>query len=131
MDQFLPFLTTILGIVIFDLLIGIGIGMGVAIVYILMRNFQNSHFYGNKPEKDPNTVHIVLSEEVSFLNKGALIQALDDIPAGKHVIIDGSNSKVIDYDVLEVIANFKIAAKEKDIEVDTIKIKSVSSGNLH
>jgi MFS superfamily sulfate permease-like transporter len=60
-----------------------------------------------------------------------LIQALDDIAPGKHVIIDGSNSKVIDYDVLEVIANFQISAKEKDIEVDTIKIKSVTSGNLH
>jgi MFS superfamily sulfate permease-like transporter len=131
LDQFLPFVTTILGIVIFDLLIGIGIGMGVAIVYILMRNFQNSHFYKEKPEEDPNTIHIVLSEEVSFLNKGALIQALDDIDPGKHVIIDGSNSKVIDYDVLEVISNFKIAAKEKGIEVDTIKIRSVTAGNLH
>ncbi|WP_373521901.1 SulP family inorganic anion transporter [Aquiflexum sp.] len=131
MDQFLPFVTTILGIVIFDLLIGIGIGMGVAIVYILMRNFQNSHFFEDKPENESNTIHIVLSEEVSFLNKGALIKALDDIAPGRHVIIDGSNSKVIDYDVLEVIANFKIAAKEKGIEVDTIKIKSVTSGNLH
>lgn len=131
MDQFLPFVTTILGIVIFDLLIGIGIGMGVAIVYILMRNFQNSHFYEERPDRNPNTIHIVLSEEVSFLNKGALIQALDDIAPGKHVIIDGSNSKVIDYDVLEVIANFQIAAKEKNIQVDTIKIKQVTAGNLH
>jgi MFS superfamily sulfate permease-like transporter len=44
MDQFLPFIITILGIVVFDLLIGIGMGMGVAFTYILLRNFQNSHF---------------------------------------------------------------------------------------
>ena len=131
MDQFLPFVTTILGIVVFDLLIGIGIGMGVAIVYILMRNFQNSYFFEEKKNKDPNTIHIVLSEEVSFLNKGSLIKALEDVEPGKHVIIDGSNSKVIDHDVLEVIANFKIAAKDKNIEVDTIKIKSITGGNLH
>ena len=131
-DQFLPFIVTILGIVIFDLLIGIGLGMGVAIVYILLRNFQNSHVLTLKDNKDsPDSIRIILSEEVSFLNKGALIKTLEDIPNGKHVIIDGSNSKIIDYDVLEVIENFKINAKERDIEVDTIKIKSVKIGGLH
>ena len=131
-DQFLPFIVTILGIVIFDLLIGIGLGMGVAIVYILLRNFQNSHVLTLKYNKDsPDSIRIILSEEVSFLNKGALIKTLEDIPNGKHVIIDGSNSKIIDYDVLEVIENFKINAKERDIEVDTIKIKSVKIGGLH
>ncbi|MDO9553319.1 SulP family inorganic anion transporter [Rhodonellum sp.] len=130
-DQFLPFIITIVGIVVFDLLIGIGLGMGVAIVYILLRNFQNSHFLEEKVSGNSNTIHIVLSEEVSFLNKGALIQTLEDIPEGKHVIIDGSNSKIIDYDVLEVIENFKIAAKNKNIEVDTIGIRSVKIGGLH
>jgi MFS superfamily sulfate permease-like transporter len=130
-DQFLPFIITIIGIVVFDLLIGIGLGMGVAIVYILLRNFQNSHFLEEKASGNSNTVHIVLSEEVSFLNKGALIQALEDIPDGKHVIINGSNSKIIDYDVLEVISNFKISAESKNIEVDTIGIRSLKVGGLH
>lgn len=131
-DQFLPFVITILGIVIFDLLIGIGLGMGVAIVYILLRNFQNSHVLTARENVDsPDTLRIILSEEVSFLNKGSLIKTLDEIPDGKHVIIDGSNSKIIDYDVLEVIENFRINAKERDIEVDTIKIKSVKVGRMH
>lgn len=59
------------------------------------------------------------------------MKTLDEIPNGKKVIIDGSNSKIIDYDVLEVIANFKINAKERDIEVNTIKIKSVGVGGMH
>jgi MFS superfamily sulfate permease-like transporter len=130
-DQFLPFIITILGIVLFDLLIGIGLGMGVAMVFILLRNFQNSYLLEESKEEQGDTIRIVLSEEVSFLNKGALIKALDDIPDGKHVIIDGSNSKVIDYDVLEVIENFKTNAATKNIEVDTIKIRSVKVGGLH
>jgi MFS superfamily sulfate permease-like transporter len=130
-DQFLPFSITILGIVIFDLLIGIGLGMGVAIVFILLRNYQNSYQMGDKEDNESETVRIVLSEEVSFLNKGSLIKALEEIPEGKHVIIDGSNSKVIDYDVLEVIENFKISAKNKNIEVDTVKIKSIAVSRLH
>lgn len=130
-DQFLPFIITILGIVLFDLLIGIGLGMGVAMIFILLRNFQNSYLLEESKEEQGDTIRIILSEEVSFLNKGALIKALDDIPDGKHVIIDGSNSRVIDYDVLEVIENFKTNAATKNIEVDTIKIRSVKVGGLH
>jgi MFS superfamily sulfate permease-like transporter len=130
-DQFLPFIITILGIIFFDLLIGIGLGMGVAIIYILLRNYQNSHMLEEKVDPDSQTIKIILSEEVSFLNKGALIKVLDEIPEGRHVIIDGTNSKVIDYDVLEVIENFKIAAKSKNITVKTIKIKSVKVSGLH
>jgi MFS superfamily sulfate permease-like transporter len=130
-DQFLPFVITILGIVLFDLLIGIGLGMGVAIVYILLRNLQNSHFLEEGKKEKNNTIKITLAEEVSFLNKGALIKTLEEIPDGKHVIIDGSKSQVIDYDVLEVIENFKSNAPSRNIAVDTIKIKSVRTGGLH
>lgn len=130
-DQFLPFIITIFGIVLFDLLIGIGVGMGVAMVFILLRNFQNSYLLEENKAGKGDTIRIVLSEEVSFLNKGALIKALEDIPDGKHVIIDGSNSKMIDHDVLEVIENFKTNAATKNIDVDTIKIRSVKSGGLH
>jgi len=130
-DQFLPFIITILGIVLFDLLIGIGLGMGIAMVFILLRNYQNSYLLEDRKEEIDGSIRIVLSEEVSFLNKDALIKALEDIPEGKHVIIDGSKSKVIDYDVLEVIENFKINAGSRNIEVDTIKIKPVKTSGLH
>ena len=131
MDQFLPFIITILGIVFTDLLKGIGMGMAVAVVFIIMRNYKNSYFFKEQHEEDPNTVHIMLSEEVSFLNKGALINALNKISNGKTVVIDGSNSQSIDYDVLEVIENFKINAEERDIQVKTIKIPRVLIGSLH
>jgi MFS superfamily sulfate permease-like transporter len=130
-DQFLPFIITILGIVLFDLLIGIGLGMGIAMVFILLRNYQNSYLLDDKKEELDGSIRIVLSEEVSFLNKGALIKALEEIPEGKHVIIDGSKSRVIDYDVLEVIENFKTNAGSRKIDVDTIKIKSIKSKGLH
>lgn len=130
-DQFLPFIVTILGIVIFDLLIGIGLGMGVAIVYILLRNFQNSHLLEQRTAEKGDSIKITLSEEVSFLNKGALIKTLEEIPDGKHVIIDGSKSKVIDHDVLEVIENFRTNAPSRNIDVDTIKIRGIKVSGLH
>ncbi|MCC5936289.1 MAG: SulP family inorganic anion transporter [Lunatimonas sp.] len=130
-DQFLPFFATILGIILFDLLKGIGIGMAIGVVYILMRNYKNAYFYKETKDLDSEVYHIVLSEEVSFLNKGALISALNKIPNDSKVIIDGSNSKVIDYDVLEVIENFRTNALERSIEVETIDIQSVVTKSLH
>ena len=127
LDQFLPFVVTILGILFFDLLKGIGLGMVVGIFYILLRNYKNSLFFRDtsKEDEEDKLIHIVLAEEVSFLNKGALINVLKNIPENKKVIIDGSNSKIIDYDVLEVIENFKINAKERNIEVGTINIETI------
>ncbi len=130
-DQFLPFIITVLGIIIFDLLIGIGLGMGVAIVYILLRNYQTSLVRQESGNDDSEMIHIVLPEEMSFLNKGALIKSLEEVPKGGHVLIDGTKSKVIDYDVLEVIANFKSKAKEKNIQLETTGIKPVKSSDSH
>ncbi|WP_158859724.1 SulP family inorganic anion transporter [Lunatibacter salilacus] len=130
-DQFLPFVATIFGIIVFDLLKGIGLGMIIGVIFILLRNYKNSYFFKETESTDPKIAHIILSEEVSFLNKGALISALNRLPNDSKVIIDGSKSVIIDYDVLEVIENFKTNAKERNIEVETINIKPVRTSSLH
>ncbi|WP_114747729.1 SulP family inorganic anion transporter [Pleomorphovibrio marinus] len=122
LDQFLPFLFTILGIIFFDLLKGIGLGMIIGITYILIRNYKNSHFFKDAKEEDENIIHIVLAEEVSFLNKGSLIKTLKNIGDGKKVIIDGTQSRIIDHDILEVIMDFQTNAKERNIAVEIINI---------
>ncbi|MFO7826309.1 MAG: SulP family inorganic anion transporter [Cyclobacterium sp.] len=130
-DQFLPFLITILGIIFFDLLKGIGMGMIVGIVYILKRNYKNSHFFKDSREDDDSIIHIILAEEVSFLNKGSLIKTLKQVGENKKVVIDGSNSKIIDYDVIEVIKDFQINAREKNITVEVINIDKENTSVLN
>ena len=130
-NQFLPFVITVFGVVFLDLLFGIGLGIAVSIIFILLANLRNSYFMEERIDDDGKVIHITLSEEVSFLNKGALIKALNEIPADRKVIIDGSKSKVIDYDVLEVIENFKVSAQSKNIVVETIQIEQVSVSDLH
>jgi MFS superfamily sulfate permease-like transporter len=129
-DQFLPFLITILGIIFFDLLKGIGMGMIVGIVYILMRNYKNSHFFKDSREADESTVHIILAEEVSFLNKGSLIKTLKHVGDNKKVIIDGSNSKIIDYDVIEVIRDFQTNARDRNITVEVINVDNDENASV-
>jgi len=43
-QQFVPFIITVVGIVFTNLLAGIAIGLAVAVVIILYRSYQNSHF---------------------------------------------------------------------------------------
>jgi SulP family sulfate permease len=123
-DQFIPFITTIVAIVFTDLLAGIAIGMCVAIFFILMRNMKNNYSFEKQQEKANEPIHLVLSEEMSFLNKGSLQETLRKLPKHAHVIIDGSKSKYIDYDVLEVISDFRQNAQHKKIKVELINISN-------
>lgn len=115
-NQFVPFVATVAGIVFTDLLQGIGIGMAVAIVYILRSHYKNPYLYQCSSVNGIEVCKITLAEEVTFLKKGSILQALKKLPTGATVIIDGSNTKVIDHDVIEVIRDFLINAKSRNIQ---------------
>ncbi|MES2732170.1 MAG: SulP family inorganic anion transporter [Bacteroidota bacterium] len=116
-DQFIPFVVTIVAILFSDLLIGIAIGMVVGVFFILKANFKTSHFFHKQIDKEHEFIKINLSENVSFLNKASIINILENLPEHSSVQIDGSKSTYIDYDVLEVIENFRETAKLKNINL--------------
>ncbi|GAA4924062.1 SulP family inorganic anion transporter [Mucilaginibacter defluvii] len=124
LSQFIPFVVTIIAVVFTDLLKGVGIGMLIGIFYILRTNLRNPYFYRIiKNNEGKKTIHIRLAEEVSFLNKAAIQVTLTSLPEGSDVLIDGSNSRYIDPDVLETIHNFKHNAYTKGIIVQLQDIK--------
>ena len=120
-EQFVPFMATVAGILLTDLLIGIGIGMVFAIFYILLNNLKNPYIVDIIEGEDQH--HITLSEEVSFLNKGRIIKILKEIPDHSTVIIDGSRTKSIHSDVCEIIHDFIINAVTKNIKVEVKGVK--------
>lgn len=130
-DQFIPFIITIVAIVFTDLLIGISIGLAVGVFYVLKNNMLNTYTHNAKNRKENEPIHIVLSEEVSFLNKASILKTLDELPEDSHVIVDGSRSRYIDYDVLEVINDFKDTAKLRNIKFELKKIKDVYRFGAH
>ncbi|SDP04460.1 sulfate permease, SulP family [Mucilaginibacter sp. OK268] len=123
LNQFIPFVVTIVAVVLTDLLIGVGIGMLVGIFYILRTNLRNPYFYQIDRNGDKKIIRIKLAEEVSFLNKAAIQVTLTSLPKGTDVIIDGSNSRYIDPDVIEIILNYKHNAYTKGIIVQLHEIK--------
>lgn len=119
--QFVPFLATILGIVFTDLLMGIGIGMAVSIVYILYQNFKIPIEIDNEKAKKGNVL-ISLSEDVTFFKKAVILKTLADIPNDRKVTIDASKTYYIHQDVLDIIEDFLISAKTRNIDVELIEL---------
>ncbi|MFZ1807234.1 MAG: SulP family inorganic anion transporter [Cyclobacteriaceae bacterium] len=125
-EHFVPFVATIVGILFTDLLKGITIGLMVSIYFILRTNFKNPYYMLKNTTHKGNDYFITLSETVSFLNKGSILQMLNHIPNESTVVIDGSKSKSIHTDVIEIIQNFQVNAKTKNIEVE---LKGLSTFN--
>ncbi|KKX48218.1 SulP family sulfate permease [Sphingobacterium sp. JUb78] len=126
LDQFIPFFATIVAIVFTDLLMGVGIGLVVATFYILKANMQNAFKFDIVKQNDYDKAVITLAEEVSFLNKAPIQQKLYSLPKSVGlIVINGTGSKFIDKDVIEVIKDFEQNAltKGKRIELTDIEYK--------
>jgi len=117
--QFIPFIVTFIVIIFTDLLVGITVGMLFAIFNILLANYRTPFIFDSR-HKNKKALTIKLSEKVSFLNKGGLLQALDQVKPGCKVIIDARDSISIDYDVIEVIEDFKEKAKYRNIDLEVL-----------
>lgn len=117
-NQFLPFLATVVAILLTDLLVGIIIGIIVSIGFVVLNNYKVSYLlHKEKNDTGKDQLRIVLSEDVSFLNKGAIKTMLMEIPDNSIVLIDATDTLHIDYDVAEIIEDFKIHAAASNIEL--------------
>ncbi|MCX7089193.1 MAG: carbonic anhydrase family protein [Methylococcales bacterium] len=114
-NNFIPFCATVLGLVLTDMLTGIAIGLGTALFSIVLGNYKNAFYF--KEARQGNKIIIKFSEHVSFLNKANILQMLKRIPNDSEVVIDASRSKYIDYDVFEIVQNFKLEAALKKIKL--------------
>ncbi len=124
-EQFVPFTATVIAIIFTDLLKGIGVGMVFAIFYILRSHYRNPYEL-KKEVRDGREVYTMdLAEEVSFLNKGSVMRALNDLPNNIQVVVNATRSKSIDFDIVEVIRNFKINSKTRDIHLDIVGLPQV------
>lgn len=115
-DQYIPFLVTVLCIVFTDLLVGIAIGLGVGIFMILYKNYTTPFSYSEQVQEG-KPIEINLSENVTFLNKASILAALKVVPANSKVVIDATKTHYIHPDVIEIIKDFEVQAKPKNIMV--------------
>lgn len=123
--QFLPFILTIAVILSTDLLIGVSIGLLLSVYFIIQNNFKAEYKIVSTRQHETEMHRIKLNTNVTFLNKVKFRKALDQIPEYSILEIDGGESNFIDYDILEIISEFKSKAHDRHIEVHLKGIQHV------
>ncbi|UFH56647.1 SulP family inorganic anion transporter [Spirosoma sp. KNUC1025] len=116
-SKFIPFVVTILAILLTDLLTGIGIGMVTGIFFILRDHYQNTHRVRMEQDREITRIHVSLGDYVSFLSKAKLVKLLKSVPDNSIVEIDGRSSSYIDSDVITTIQNFGTSARQRNIQL--------------
>jgi MFS superfamily sulfate permease-like transporter len=119
--QWLPFVVTVVAILLSDLLVGIAIGLSVGFVFILLDQLRSLGFTVVSPKGSVLT-RLKLHEQVSFLQKASLARTLDALPAGSRVEIDGTACRHIDHDVLEFISDFRQTARLRQVDFRIVGI---------
>lgn len=114
MDQLIPFVVTIVAILLSDLLIGILIGIACSLFFILRSSYRTAILM----VKDESHYLIKFRNEVSFLNKSYLRNKLEEIPANSNLLIDASKTDYVDKDIVEIVNDFIQHATLKNIKVE-------------
>jgi MFS superfamily sulfate permease-like transporter len=113
LDQFVPFLVTVLAIVFTDLLNGVLIGMALGLVFVLRANQHRAIVMVSQD----NHYLMRLNKDMTFMNKSAFKETLRSVPDGSSLVIDGTKALYVDRDIIEVMDEFRQSAYFRKIDV--------------
>jgi MFS superfamily sulfate permease-like transporter len=109
LDNFIVFITTIIGVLATDLLVGVGIGIVVKLLIHLSRGLKLKNLFTmafHVNQTDADTYHIAVSGAAVFSNLIGLKSLLGNLPEQKAIFFDLSEAELIDHTVMEFIHHF-------------------------
>ncbi len=112
-DQFLPFIVTVVAVVGSDLLTGVLIGTAVGLMVVLRMNYHSAYTLVH----EDSFYLIRFAKDVTFVQKMKLKRELAGLPDGASVLIDGGGAMFIDFDILEILEDFRASAVDRNISV--------------
>ncbi|CAM3392937.1 SulP family inorganic anion transporter [Aquirufa ecclesiirivi] len=115
--QWIPFLITIIVVVMVDLLWGIFVGTIVGIGFVIVTNYSSVFSVFSSQ----NEILIKFQKDVTFLHKMALKETFRKIPPGSEVYIDTTKVHFMDHDIQLLIQEFINTAHERGIEAEIKK----------
>jgi MFS superfamily sulfate permease-like transporter len=101
-EQLLIFLSTIIGVLATDLLIGVGIGIIVKIVCEMFLGVSPMQFFQLPVfmDEDGKSQRIALHGSATFTNWLMLKKKINNLPEGSDVVVDCSDARFIDHTVM-------------------------------
>jgi len=83
--------------------------------------YQNSHFLHIEEKGDGHKrVKMTLAEEVTFMNKGAILKELDRLKEHSYLELDVRKTRYLDNDIIEILEDFSEKARNRDITIKLI-----------
>ncbi len=123
-NQFIPFVLTVVFIVLTDVLTGVLIGSALSIFFLLRSNYYNPFYIENIKYVQDKVIKLELSNEVSFFNKASIKNILWSVPDNSKLLIDATFTSYIDPDVIDILNDFQnTAAVDHNIDVNIIGLK--------
>jgi MFS superfamily sulfate permease-like transporter len=122
-NQFIPFVTTVGAILVTDLLRGILVGIVVSVALTVRTAMRTPYTLRREGEQ----FVISLKKDVYFFNKAALLEALERMPEGARVVVDGSASDFIDHDIVEALSNFSSTASRRKIQLEVREVERTTA----
>ena len=113
-QQFVPFITTIVGIIAFGMLAGIGLGIATQVLYSVYKSHRNAM---HLTRYDDHYV-LRLQQNLTFMHNPRLQKLLDKIPENSVVIVDHDNVHYLDPDVKAVLKEFGEKAPRRGIRLN-------------
>lgn len=122
-EQWIPFTVTAVSVITVDLFSGVLLGTAVGLLIVLKMNFHTAFTV----IREDNDFFVRFAKDVTFLQKFVLRRTLAKIPDGANVYIDGGGAMFIDYDIRDVIDDFKQSAAEREIDVSVRNLYAYKS----
>lgn len=114
-DQFIPFITTVVGVIFTDLLTGVLAGLACGLFFVIRTN----HHEGITVVSKDLDYLFQFTKNASFINKNEFRKKLRQLPNDAHVLIDGTRALFIDHDIMEILEDFRQLAPYKNIQLET------------
>jgi MFS superfamily sulfate permease-like transporter len=112
-QQFVPFISTIGGILVFGMLAGIAIGLAVQLLWSL---YQSQRHALHLTQFDDHYL-IQCRQNLTFLQKVRLKHLLGQVSANSELIIDYEGIDYLDNDIREMINEFRQSARGRGIRI--------------
>jgi len=123
-NRFIPFLVTVIAIVLFNLLVGVLLGLIVNLFYILKYSSQARIDLLHETYPSGEINRLILPQQTTFLNKASIIAELNAIPKHTQLVIDARYAEFIDKEIIDYIQEFsEDLAPTKDISLNLIGFK--------
>ncbi|MCH7615856.1 MAG: SulP family inorganic anion transporter [Nitrospinae bacterium] len=120
-DQFIVFMSTIVGVLATDLLKGIAIGIGVKVVIHLINGAPIHSFFKLNAEvthEDDQSATIVVRDSAIFSTWIPLRKHLHRfLQEGKHVTLNLAETRLVDHTVMSKIHEWIMEFEDKDLEL--------------